>query len=71
MTFFLRQHRPRRRHAAAGDLRALWLYIVAPLAGAALGALIYQFIRGEVMQPLESGLSPDAQRDATREKERV
>jgi hypothetical protein len=42
-----------------------------PLAGAALGALIYQFIRGEVMQPLESGLSPDAQRDATREKERV
>jgi aquaporin NIP len=55
----------------SGDLRALWLYIVAPLAGAALGALIYQFIRGEVMQPLESGLSPDAQRDATREKERV
>ena len=31
----------------SGDLHALWLYIVAPLAGAALGALGYQFIRGE------------------------
>jgi glycerol uptake facilitator-like aquaporin len=30
-----------------GDLHALWLYIVAPLVGAALGALIYQFVRGE------------------------
>jgi aquaporin NIP len=31
----------------SGDLHALWLYIAAPLAGAALGALAYQFIRGE------------------------
>ena len=31
----------------SGDLHALWLYVVAPLAGAALGALAYQFIRGE------------------------
>jgi MIP family channel proteins len=30
-----------------GDLHALWLYIVAPLVGAALGSLIYQFVRGE------------------------
>jgi aquaporin NIP len=30
-----------------GDLHGLWLYVVAPLAGAALGALAYQFIRGE------------------------
>ena len=30
-----------------GDLHALWLYIVAPLIGAALGALTYQFVRGE------------------------
>jgi aquaporin NIP len=30
-----------------GDLHALWLYILAPLAGAALGALVYQLIRGE------------------------
>jgi aquaporin NIP len=31
----------------SGDLYALWLYIVAPLTGAALGALAYQLIRGE------------------------
>jgi MIP family channel proteins len=31
----------------SGDLHALWLYIAAPLAGAALGALAYQFVRGE------------------------
>jgi aquaporin NIP len=31
----------------SGDLHALWLYIVAPIAGASLGALAYQLIRGE------------------------
>ena len=31
----------------SGDLHALWLYIVAPVLGAALGALAYQLIRGE------------------------
>jgi aquaporin NIP len=31
----------------SGDLHALWLYVVAPLAGATLGALAYQFIRKE------------------------
>ena len=31
----------------SGDLHALWLYILAPLTGAALGALTYQFIRSE------------------------
>jgi aquaporin NIP len=30
-----------------GDVHALWLYILAPLAGAALGAVVYQFVRGE------------------------
>jgi MIP family channel proteins len=30
-----------------GDLHALWLYILAPLIGAGLGALTYQFIRAE------------------------
>ncbi len=35
----------------SGDLHALWLYIVAPIAGASLGALVYQFIRGEQLQP--------------------
>ena len=31
----------------SGDLHALWLYIVAPVVGASLGALSYQLIRGE------------------------
>ncbi|HXZ58487.1 MAG TPA: aquaporin [Gaiellaceae bacterium] len=31
----------------SGDLHALWLYIVAPVVGASLGALVYQLIRGE------------------------
>jgi aquaporin NIP len=31
----------------AADLHALWLYILAPVVGASLGALAYQFVRGE------------------------
>jgi aquaporin NIP len=31
----------------SGDLHALWLYIVAPVAGCSLGGLAYQFVRGE------------------------
>jgi aquaporin NIP len=31
----------------SGDLHALWLYIVAPVLGASLGALVYQLVRGE------------------------
>jgi MIP family channel proteins len=31
----------------AGDLHALWVYLTAPLLGAAAGALAYQFVRGE------------------------
>jgi aquaporin NIP len=30
-----------------GDLHALWLYVAAPLIGAALGGLTYQFVRAE------------------------
>ena len=37
----------------SGDLHALWLYIVAPLVGAALGALAYQFVRGEQTRPAD------------------
>ena len=36
----------------SGDLHALWLYIAAPLAGAALAALAYQLIR-EPAQAIE------------------
>jgi aquaporin NIP len=52
----------------SGDLHALWLYIVAPLVGAAIGALTYQLIRGE---PSESGISsePPAHQPETRETE--
>jgi MIP family channel proteins len=32
---------------AAGELGALWIYLLAPLVGAALGALAYQLLRGE------------------------
>jgi aquaporin NIP len=31
----------------SGELAALWIYLVAPLVGAALGALAYQLLRGE------------------------
>jgi MIP family channel proteins len=31
----------------SGDLHALWLYLLAPVAGASLGGLAYQFVRGE------------------------
>ena len=35
------------------DLHALWIYLAAPLSGAALGALAYQFVRGEETRPAE------------------
>jgi aquaporin NIP len=35
----------------AGEFHALWLYVVAPVAGASLGAVAYQFVRGEAPQP--------------------
>ena len=31
----------------SGELHALWVYLLAPLVGASLGALTYQLIRGE------------------------
>jgi aquaporin NIP len=37
----------------SGDLHALWLYIVAPVVGTSLGALAYQFVRGEQAKPGE------------------
>jgi MIP family channel proteins len=37
----------------SGDLHALWLYILAPLIGAALGGMAYQFVRGEQTRAAE------------------
>jgi MIP family channel proteins len=34
----------------SGDLHALWLYLLAPVAGATLGALAYQLVRKESPQ---------------------
>ena len=42
----------------SGDLHALWLYLVAPVAGTSVGGLAYQFVRGEAPQRTEV---PDAE----------
>jgi MIP family channel proteins len=49
----------------SGDLHALWLYILAPLAGAALGALVYQVIRSEPTTPDTDARQP---KEETREQ---
>src|SRR5262245_10379748 len=46
----------------SGDLHALWLYIVAPLVGAAVGAVAYQYVRG---------IQPAAETSADAESSRV
>jgi aquaporin NIP len=55
----------------SGDLHALWLYILAPPAGAALGAAVYQLIRSGPTEPAESSSLPGAQPAEGREKELV
>jgi aquaporin NIP len=45
----------------SGDLHALWLYVLAPLCGTALGALTYQFVRKEPVELAPAG--PDAPAD--------
>ena len=39
----------------SGDLHALWIYLLAPLVGASLGALAYQLVRGDRPLPTASG----------------
>jgi aquaporin NIP len=36
---------------ATGELGSLWIYLLAPPLGAALGALVYQLLRGEQSHP--------------------
>ena len=52
----------------SGDLHALWLYILAPITGAALAALSYQLLRDEPEPPGES-FTPE--REEMREQELV
>jgi aquaporin NIP len=54
----------------SGDLHALWLYIAAPILGAALGALTYQFVRGEPNRPAAVASSHE-EREEAREREFV
>jgi MIP family channel proteins len=42
---------------ASGEWTHFWIYIVGPLVGAALGALAYQFVRGEHPAPVADQLS--------------
>ena len=35
----------------SGEIGSLWIYLLAPLAGAALGALAYQYLRGLSSSP--------------------
>jgi len=35
----------------SGDLHAVWIYLTAPVVGAAVGGLAYQFVRGEHHRP--------------------
>jgi aquaporin NIP len=37
----------------SGNLHALWLYLTAPVIGASLGGLAYQFVRGEQARSAE------------------
>ena len=43
----------------SGDLHALWLYILAPVVGAALAGLTYQFLRDERTRPADLAESPE------------
>jgi aquaporin NIP len=43
----------------SGDLHAIWLYILAPLSGATLAALTYQFLRGEPAAGVAREPGPD------------
>lgn len=36
---------------ASGTWTDFWIYVAGPLAGAALGALAYQLVRGEHVRP--------------------
>ena len=37
----------------SGDLHAIWIYLTAPVVGAAVGGIAYQFVRGERADSVE------------------
>jgi MIP family channel proteins len=39
----------------SGDLTSLWVYLAGPVIGTAIGALLYQFVRGEADAPARAG----------------
>ena len=43
----------------SGNLHALWLYLVAPICGALLAALAYQFVRGEHADRAAEPMAPE------------
>ncbi len=45
---------------AAGELGAIWIYLLAPLVGAALGGFAYQLVRSEATRPAPLGGSPES-----------
>jgi len=47
---------------AGGDYTSIWVYIAAPLLGAAAAAAVYQFLRAEAPTPVAE--SSPAARDA-------
>lgn len=55
----------------SGDLHALWLYILAPVAGAAMGAGGYQLIRGEPRRATEASEVAEPGREVAPERELV
>jgi MIP family channel proteins len=50
----------------SGEPTALWVYIVAPAVGAALGALAYQVVRGEPVDPARPAASSEPDRELHR-----
>jgi len=55
----------------SGDLHALWLYIAAPILGAALAALTYQLLRSEPTRPTATMSSCEFEVVGTPEQELV
>jgi aquaporin NIP len=50
----------------SGDLHAIWVYLLAPVAGTSLGGLAYQFVRGESV-----GEQHDDRREREHDSERA